>query len=259
MRLLTVKCLTIPAERIINLAADFGPIFTYQVDIRSHAIRRILREGTYEPELTQRIREHVDPAKDAIDIGANIGYHAIRLAFRLNDKRKVLAIEPTPGALVNLKSNISRNNLTDKIILFEGVASDAEGACEINCIPGLEEYSSLQELKHPAIDKTGSSKISVPSETVDNLVEQYDLKPGFIKMDIEGAETLALQGALKTLKEHRPKILTELSDPLLEGFGSSVDKVSQILGQVGYTLYDASAPSQKVVSPFDGEVIALPH
>jgi len=49
-----------------------------------------------------------------------------------------------------------------------------------------------------------------PIVTIDTLVEKFGIVPDSISMDIEGAEWPALQGAERTLREHRPRLYLSL-------------------------------------------------
>ncbi|MCQ2381298.1 MAG: FkbM family methyltransferase [Acidaminococcaceae bacterium] len=53
----------------------------------------------------------------------------------------------------------------------------------------------------------GGQKETVPANTIDNLVEEYNLIPTYIKMDIEGTETETLTGGNKTISCYKPKML----------------------------------------------------
>ena len=48
--------------------------------------------------------------------------------------------------------------------------------------------------------------IEAETITIDDYCKENDIKPDLIKMDIEGAELLALKGGIKTIKKHRPQL-----------------------------------------------------
>ncbi|MBI4731592.1 MAG: FkbM family methyltransferase [Chloroflexi bacterium] len=208
----------------------------YEIGFHSHILLRVLRKKQYEPELVALAKQYLNPEKDVLDIGANIGLFTAFFAQRLKNSYKVLAIEPTPLAQYYLRRNIERNGVGPTVINFEGLATESPGRCEINVIPGKEEYSSLGEIVHFSTAGQVTQKISVVGETVDNLVERYHLHPGFIKMDTEGAELLVLRGSGKTLREERPVLLMELSDQLLASLDSSSSHVLSLLQENGYRL-----------------------
>jgi FkbM family methyltransferase len=192
---------------LIVRVPSFNGVF--EIGSQSHILRRILVSRDYEPELVRIVRKNVDPGRDAIDVGANVGLFSVLLSTQLAASRRVLAVEPAPGALKYLRGNINMNSRTGTILLFPGIAARHRGEFEINVIAGMEEYSTIGNLAHPAIRERSYEKITVPGESIDNLVEKFGLDPGFIKIDTEGAEYEVLVGCERTVRTHRPIILCE--------------------------------------------------
>jgi FkbM family methyltransferase len=224
---------------------------------RSDLFARIAACGFYEPGLVELLRRHVDPQRDFIDVGANIGFYSV-LAARLLPGRRVLAVEPNPEAQRRLAANLARNGVDGSVTVFAGVASDAPGEAELNLIEGMEEYSSLGSIVHAAVAGEASKRLAVPAETLDRLVERFGLEPGLIKIDVEGAEKLVLDGALETLRRFRPVILTELSPALLEPMGASAAAIVEQLERLGYRVIDAEDPAVPPGSRDYGDVLCLP-
>jgi FkbM family methyltransferase len=232
---------------------------SYEIDYRSHILKRILRSKQYEPDLISLISTYIDPKKDAVDIGANIGLYTILFSKTISNDKKVLSIEPTPLALKYLYRNIERNKVEDSVIVFEGIVSDSKGKFHINVIEGMEEYSSLENISHPSVKGRLSEKMKVKGDTIDNLVGRYNMNPGLIKVDAEGAEYSVFCGALNTIQTHKPVILSELSDSQLSNFGVTSNMVINFLQDKGYDVMDASNYRILPEMPFDGEIIALPR
>jgi FkbM family methyltransferase len=231
----------------------------FEIDFRSHILLRILRKKQYEQELITLAGQFLDPEKDVLDIGANIGLFTVFFAQRVKTPCKVLAIEPTPRAQHYLRQNLERNGVVSSVINFEGLVSAEPGRYEINFIPGKEEYASLGKIVHASTIGQEPQKIFVTGQTVDNLVERYRLHPGFIKIDTEGAELLVLRGALKTLQQEHPVILFELSDRLLASLNSSSEQVIVLLRECGYRLMNADDLKGTISFPFEGSILALPE
>jgi FkbM family methyltransferase len=229
---------------------DFGIV---EIGCRSQVLRRILVERKYEPELVDALRKHVDPSKDALDIGANVGIFTIFLAGLLSEGRRVLAVEPTPGARGYLKRNIDAHNCADRVILFEGVATETNGDFTLNVVEGMEEFSSLLTLASPGIRNLEQKHIRVPGRTIDSLVEQHKLAPGIIKIDVEGAELQVLRGAKQTLLIHRPVICFEAwpEEMLRAAGGSRPGAAAEYLAACGYVIFDCG-PNELVAMPKEG-------
>jgi len=218
---------------------EFEGIFT--VDSRSDLFKRLLLHKAYEPSLVKLALKYLNKDRDVIDIGANIGFYTVLFAKNLNSG-KVLSIEPTKNAFQRLLKNIKLNQVEDKVILFEGAVLNYIGTTKIKIVEGKEEYSTLGSLSHPSISKKRYILQEVKTKTIDELVDQYSLDPGFMKVDVEGMEHLVFDGSKDVLKTKRPVILSELSDYLLKKNGSSAIKVIDFLKSLDYIIVDAETP-----------------
>jgi FkbM family methyltransferase len=204
--------------------------------------------GEYEPELVQSLKSRIQPDRDAIDVGANIGLFTVLMSGLLAAHRRVLAIEPTPGALYYLHKNLKLNCRAGNVIVFEGVATNIAGEFAINVVPDKEEFSSIAELVHPAVKGKPSKQLRVAGDTIDNLVERFGLQPGFIKIDTEGAEFGVLSGARQTVAKYRPFIVCESwPDELVIAAGGEAGAVTRLLRSYGYDVLDHA-----------GEIVAVP-
>ena len=125
-----------------------------------------------------------------------------------------------------------------KVVVFEGVVSDVNGLVNLGTIEGKEEYSSLGAMDHPAINNNNKIQIETVSRTLDQLVSDNMIEPGFIKIDVEGAENLVLKGAVETLQRNRPIIVSELYDFLLKRNGTSAQQVISKLESLDYSVID---------------------
>lgn len=229
---------------------------TFEIGCHSDLLKRVVVTKSYEPECARCVTEYVDATRDAIDIGTNVGFYSVLIRQLLSQDARLLAVEPTPNAYRLLERNLRRNNCWDGVILCNGAVSDVEGTVSIHFIEGREEYSSIGKVTD---DRPGSqTALEVPSRTLDSLVAEHALNPGFIKMDAEGAEYLILQGGIDTLKTFKPVILSEIADVFLANFGHDSQSVFEVLRGLGYTLINPRMPKTAVTSPYRGEVLAIP-
>lgn len=236
---------------------EFNGIF--ELDIRSDLFRRIALDGKYESDLIKIINKYIDPRKDAIDVGANIGLFTILFSKLLNEKSKVLSIEPTKNAFELLKRNIEINECKDKIITYNGAITDISfGKVQLDTIEGKEEYSSLGKISQNYIGLDKVTQVEVDSTNIDSLVEKLNIHPGFLKIDTEGAEFLVLKGAQKTIKKFRPIILSELCDPFLKELNHTAKDVIDLLISYNYKVIDVKKTNDSIKFPFIGEILAWP-
>lgn len=231
----------------------------FSVDRRSDLFRRVILFRQYEPELARCSLMFLDPDRDVLDIGANIGFYSVLFAKNIRADKKVLAIEPTKNALRLLKSNVARNKVDNKVIIVPGIASNSTGSSTIHVVEGREEYSTIGAMQHPSVAGSEYIDEAVDTFTIDDLVACYRLSPGFIKMDVEGAEGLALEGAVKTISHHRPVILSELSDKLLLSLQASSAQVVERIKSFGYHVIDPIDPKLPPGNKEYGDVLCIPE
>jgi FkbM family methyltransferase len=145
--------------------------------------------GTYEQDKVGLLRQFVKPGMVAYDVGANAGYYTLLLSRLVGPSGRVYAFEPLPENLVNLTHHVHVNGLRNCVVV-EAAVSDKSGLAAFQPAAS-NSMGSLVE---------GDAMLRVPTVTIDSLVEMAGfLPPDFVKMDIEGAEVLALAGSQTVL------------------------------------------------------------
>lgn len=226
----------------------------FEIGPSSDLFLRIWFDGDYEPELRALLLKHLDPRRDAIDVGANIGLFAILLA---RHARHVLAVEPTPAAHQLLLRNIGRNEVSETVTPEQKALMATPGSVTMQTMAGREEYSTTGVLKHEATVGEAHQQIEVEAVTLDAMVDAHQLDPGIIKIDVEGGETSVLKGALKTLDKHRPVVIAECSPRMMKACGSSPGELIGLLRDHGYRVTDpdGGAPGEREY----GDILAVPE
>ena len=146
-------------------------------------------------EHPERLRE-----KDIIDAGAFIGDSA--LIFSSITKHTVHAFEPSPKNYEHMLQTIRMNRLTNV-----NAYPYALGAEKGNVSIALSDSCSTQ-FQNGAVSYESTAQVDMI--TIDDFVREHDLQIGLIKADIEGAESLMLQGAIETIKAQRPALLISI-------------------------------------------------
>lgn len=138
-----------------------------------------------------------------IDGGANFGMYSI-LFGKLNLNNQIYCIEPFKDYNYVINYN-SKLNKIKNIKIINKVLSDKISDYKLNIKLGNTSASITRNLN-------ATNYINIKSTTIDLVVQHYKIKQvDFVKLDIEGAEFLALKGAKKTIKNFKPKIVLECS------------------------------------------------
>ena len=128
-----------------------------------------------------------------IDIGAGSGVDVLEFSRRVGASGKVIAVEAHPGSFELLQKLCERNALTN-VVCRQYAVMDRQGVARISDNPGCDANT----MAHGPTD--AEEGIQVVSVTVDALVEECGLeRVDFLKMNIEGAERLAIQGMSGTV------------------------------------------------------------
>lgn len=230
----------------------------FYLSTSSHLFQRIITLGYYESDISALYRKYVQPDRDVIDVGANVGFYTVLAAKHLKSGH-VLAAEPTDGAYERLEKNVAFNGVADRSILFQGLVSDTDSRQSLFVLPGMEEYSSMTPLMHPSIVGREAVSKEIQARTIDSLVKEHGLNPALLKVDVEGAEARVFAGAEETLRTARPVVIAEFWPPIIESAGSSPDEILKLFERCGYDVFDAHNPRAKSGDIVSGEILAIPR
>jgi FkbM family methyltransferase len=152
----------------------------------------------FEQEERKVFCSAIDTGTVVLDVGANIGIYTLLAAKR---GARVFAIEADPDNARALRHHIEINDFSDRVTVFEMAATDRAGMVTL--------YRNSQNSGGSTLFGTrqGVTSVRVEGRTIDSL----ELPPiDVCKMDIEGAEALALCGMTDTLtRSPNLKLLTE--------------------------------------------------
>ena len=218
-----------------SLKTDYAEVWAGKMFLHPNDAFRLSIYGIHGTHDFKIIKNNVKDGDNVIDLGANIGYFTLILAKLVGPTGKVFAFEPDPRNLALLKKNVEYNNYKNVIIVPKAV-SNVNDKCTL--YTGQKTFGQNKIYKPK---KTKTQKfIPIDSETVrlDDFFKTNDLldKISFIKMDVEGAEFLALSGMKEILKLNKNiKIFTEAEISYLEDAGSSYDQFIDLLTENDFT------------------------
>jgi FkbM family methyltransferase len=161
-----------------------------------------------------------------IDGGANIGTYALLAASIVGPSGRVDAFEPVPNAAERLRGNIALNRLEDLIRVHELALGAAPGTGLLSL-----DWDMANRLVRDAEEMPGQSQ-EVRIGTLDDiLVGNYAAG----KLDIEGAEMAALQGAERHLSAANPPVwILEALEHQLRKVGGSRAELLSLLRDHGF-------------------------
>jgi FkbM family methyltransferase len=184
----------------------------------------------WEPNETWALRRLLRPGDVFVDVGAHIGWFTLNAARIVGPAGHVVAVEATPPTFDILRANIAANGLTNITTLACAVA-DVEGSVRINRAHGAN--CGMNSLR-PGAGASGKGW-TVPARRLDDLLADHP-KIRLVKMDIEGAEAMALRGMTETLsRAQAPDVLCEITGGFLRDLGSEPAEIFDLFRRTGHT------------------------
>ena len=208
---------------------DFLPDFLPERPYKFNGIKAIPRRGTYDFYMLfipreENVKAHFKMYSDEtfVDVGAGVGSYTLMIAEECKSKAvKVIAIEAHPDNYKALRRNIECNSF-ENVKTINKAVSDSTGNMTLYKQSDIHRARSGQytcNLKVLDVAALHTITSEVECDTLDNILTND--KVDVMKLDIEGAEVLALNGATNTLKQLR-KIIVEVHN-------DNFEKIRQIL------------------------------
>jgi FkbM family methyltransferase len=181
------------------------------------------------------------------DVGANIGFFSVLAARLVGPTGRVISFEPFPANAQQIAHNARLNGFANTSVRAEALGGS--NRTEVFCTSSEPTWGKLANIGREPDKAAG--QIGVNVRTLDSLCGAGGLPyPDFIKMDIEGAEVEALEGALNTLATSRPVLEIEL-----HGTNTAV---MDILDKLDYRALALGAATPVREAEWNVNIVAIP-
>lgn len=227
-RLITARFLRpvrMQVERGVSLNLDPG-------DLVSHSI---LATREWQPEVWNSLNASLPEGGVMLDVGAHIGYFTLKGAAKAGPNGRVIAFEPNPETIAELKSNIEISGVSKTVTIEPIACTDRDQQLTLYAAHNSNTgASSLSKDNATAFDEA-AKPYSVRGRPIDDVVRELGLtRLDVMKVDVEGAEVSVMRGALETLKRFHPMVVIEIDERQLAGFGTKPDDLTAIFHEAGY-------------------------
>lgn len=202
-------------------------------DLDDFMWREMKADGSYQGGHLRMAMESVKDFSLAIDGGAHVGTWSRLLSQRFE---RVIAVEPSPDTFEALAVNMATFGCHNVELKQRALGAE----------PGL--VSMALEGRSIELSNTGARFVKDGGEIARETIDSWELPScGFLKLDVEGSEALALQGAARTLKRCRPIVLFEYKG-FCRRYGLPKDAVQQRLTRIRYR-HVATAGTDEIWGP----------
>lgn len=168
-----------------------------------------------------------------VDAGAFEGTCTVLLSRLVGSRGKVLCFEPDAAAAVLIERRMKRLGLNNYEVIRKGLWNYT-GRLQFFIDPASSMSSCFHE--YPSM-----TPVTIDCITLDEAVEQFHIgRVDFIKMDIEGAEIEAIEGARRTIERFSP--FWAIASYHIRSGEQTSKRIEHELGRLGYTTITAYPP-----------------
>ncbi len=172
-------------------------------------------------------KDFLRPGDVAFDVGANVGGLAIAFSRMVGERGAVHAFEANPRLIPALRADLRANGARNVIVVRAAVWSRSDAT-----VPLYLDASYYASASTTASHE-GWERLEVRTVSLDDYAAGTDRVPRLVKLDTEGAEHEALEGAAHLIELHSPVLVLEYTPP-----AQAADDAAEFLAARGYALFD---------------------
>lgn len=169
---------------------------------------------------------------NVIDIGAQVGLYSFFAKFL--DYTNFYSFEPFPKSYQLLNENLQLNNIKNVKTFNIGLSNEIGTTYLNSCINHNGFHTLGDNLIRFKQDEC--KPVEIQTNTIDNLFFNQNIKVDYIKIDTEGWEYNILQGAVNTLKNHKPVLQLEWNRDNMNQCNVDETKLYSFLQSYGYNV-----------------------
>ena len=194
--------------------------------------------------------------KVVYDVGAFLGHFTLFFAQAVKPEGCVVAFEPNPENRRAMEVNIALNHLDN--VRIEPVALGNRPDVATLVVPdGERAMGTLLEQKFPKL-RYAARVCGISVDTLDAYRMAHALPaPNFIKIDVEGAEGMVLEGMTRTIAECRPQLFIEVHDMAKGDPMAAAQQLFESLRNMDYSMYHVE--QDRTLEAFDSELLLKGH
>jgi FkbM family methyltransferase len=213
---------------------EVEPGVSLLLDPRDDIGRTILisRRGRWEPEVWQSIASGLAEGAVFLDVGAHIGYDTLKASVIVGKSGRVVAFEPNPNTVAQLKSNVEASG-AGNVVIQPIACTDRDSTLTLfdSTLGGNSGSTSLSRENAGPVTRS----YTVRGRPIDDVVKELGFeRVDVLKADVEGAELILLRGATETIRRFHPKLILEVVPRQLANMGTSVEELESFIWSLGY-------------------------
>ena len=187
-------------------------------------------DGSHELEVQEALKRSLRPGDVVVDVGANIGAHALLAAWLVGPEGVVVALDARAECVEAVRRNAARNGF-GHVRAIHAAAAAASGETEVI----VTEDSLWSRLASVGDHPLEVRRDRVRAVAIDDLVRDAEIPvPRLVKIDVEGAELDVIEGMHELMATARPLIICEMH--------GKNEPFATAMAQAGYRVVNLDGP-----------------
>jgi FkbM family methyltransferase len=210
--------------------------FPFHFDLRPWGQKFAYYYGEWEGELIEAFRA-LYSGGTFVDVGSSLGLYVVGMSDVVRAAgARIISVEPVPGNMRRQKDNVALNGIED-LVEYVPVCVGAERGVVHVLSDEIGGDNNAFIVNTPG----GMACEVVP---LDDLIEERHWpRIGAIKIDVEGYDTLVIEGARRCIERDRPVILTELNRERMAINGLTVEPTWRMFRDLRYHAFRVAGRS----------------
>lgn len=193
-------------------------------------------EFSFEPHSSAALKHSLREGDAALDVGCSYGVMSALIGKLVGSAGQCHSLDANKAVIPMVGILAEANGLAGVVSAHNLAVSDAPGEVEFHAVPGFESVASTC---NPDIRKVKETRTeNVKATTIDEFCAANNISPKCIKIDVEGAECVAIRGAQDTIERLHPDLVIETHALEINGVGGNLAEMASALESSGYALFD---------------------
>lgn len=192
----------------------------------------IINNQIFDREIVDWASKFIKPNTTVLDIGANFGQMSVLFSDMVGKNGKVHSFDADNFVYEILNKNIEANSKNGIIIPHFGAVHNVPG--ETLFFP-IQDFVQFGTYGSYGIDYNAKNGREVKTITIDDLNIEEEIS--FIKIDIQGGDLLAMQGAIKTIERNKMPIIFEYEYLFEDRFNMCFQDYVDFIRSINYKFY----------------------
>ena len=214
------------------------------VNVSNDIVINCIKAGLiFEPEVVETAKRFIKKGTTVLDVGSNFGQMAMAFARLTGENGAVFAFEAQKKVFDLLEKNLAANSVTNVRPVFNAVYFES-GKTFYFPEPDFVRFDSYGSYNLPLDLKTGQEVVSLK---IDDL--EIEKPVSFMKVDVQGCDLFAMQGAAKTIEKHRMPILFEFEQQFQDEYHTDFQDYVEFVDSIGYKFAEVILNNNYLIVP----------